>query len=161
MNWLGALLTVISSYFCGSVIAKGETERLNAIDSLLRLLTFMRLRMLCERMPLFKIFSEFDDGFLDSRGFLKLVRSSRSGLNVFWRNALSTLPLDKDVRDELLRFGETLGGLTLDEQISRIDALISFLTERQSALKGALRQRKRSIRSVCLLMGIALAIILL
>ena len=68
MNWLGALLTLASSYFCGIMLANGESERLGAIDSLIRLLTYMRRRMVAERLPLYRIFDGFEDDYLERIG---------------------------------------------------------------------------------------------
>ncbi len=161
MNWLGALLTVIASYICGAMLASGETEKAKAIDSITRLLTYMRRRMLAERLPLYRIFAEFEDGFLEDVGFLECIRSSRRGLETLWQNAVKALPTDKETIEELTHFGESLGALPLDEQIKRIDIVSSFLAEKKAQLNGALRQKMKSIKSVCLLMGIAIAIILL
>lgn len=161
MNWLGALLTVISSYICGVMLANSETEKLRAFDSLIRLLTYMRRRILTERLPLYRIFTEFEDGFLEDIGFLECLRSSRRGLETLWQNAVKLVPIDKEAVNELSHFGESLGALPLDEQIKRIDTVNTFLTEKKAALNGTLYQKRKSIKSVCLLMGIAIAIILL
>lgn len=161
MNWLGALLTVISSYICGVMLANSETEKLRAFDSLIRLLTYMRRRIFTERLPLYRIFAEFEDGFLENIGFLECLRSSRRGLETLWQNAVKLVPIDKEAVNELSHFGESLGALPLDEQIKRIDTVNTFLTEKKAALNGTLYQKRKSIKSVCLLMGIAIAIILL
>ncbi len=161
MNWLGALLTVISSYICGAMLANGESERLIAFDSLIRLLTYMRRRISTERLPLYRIFSDFEDGYLEEIGFLKGLRTSRRGLDLLWQNASKLLHTDSETLDELMHFGESLGALPLDEQIKRIDTLTAFLTEKRVAISGTLQQKRKSIKSVCTLMGIAVAIILL
>ena len=80
MTWLGAALSVCASYFCGVTLAKTESERLMAVDSLLKLLSHMKRRISSERLPLYKIFSDFEDDFLESKGFLHLLRSHRQGL---------------------------------------------------------------------------------
>ena len=161
MNWLGALLTVASSYICGVMLANGEKEKLTAIDSLIRLFDCMRRRISAERLPLYRIFAEFRDTFLERIGFLEVLRSSRHGLERLWENAVATLSTDSETADELLHFGESLGALPLDEQIKRIDAAHAFLNEKRAKISGTLQQKRKSIKSVCLLTGIAIAIILL
>ena len=161
MNWLGALLTLASSYFCGIMLANGESERLGAIDSLIRLLTYMRRRMVAERLPLYRIFDGFEDDYLERIGFLKCLRSSRHGLEVLWKTAIKALPTDKETVAELEHFGESLGALPLDEQIKRIDSLSSFLTEKRVGLNGSLAQKRKSIKALCLLAGALVSIILL
>ncbi len=161
MNWLGAFLTVVSSYICGIMLANGENERLCIIDSLLRLFTYMHRRISAERLPLYRIFVEFTDEYLERIGFLERVRSSRHGLENVWQSAVKLLPTDKEVLDELVRFGESLGILPLDEQIKRIEVTCIFLNEKRAKISGALQQKRKSVKSVCLLMGIAIAIILL
>ena len=161
MIWLGAFLTVVSSYLCGIMLANGESERLWAVESLLRLFTYMHRRISAERLPLYRIFVEFTDEYLERIGFLDRVRSSRHGLESVWQSAVLLLPTDKEVFDELFRFGESLGILPLDEQIKRIDITCIFLNEKRAKISGALQQKRKSVKSVCLLMGIAIAIILL
>lgn len=161
MNWLGALLTLASSYFCGIMLANGEAEMLSAYDSLIHMLEYMRRRMVAERLQLYRIFDGFEDDYLESIGFLKRLRSSRHGLDSLWRSAIEALPTDKETRSELLHFGESLGALPLDEQIKRIDSLSSFLTEKRVGLNGSLAQKRKSIKALCLLTGALVSIILL
>ncbi len=161
MSWVGALMTVCASYVCGAMLAKGESERLEAVDSLLKLLSYMRRRISAERMPLYRIFAEFEDGFLERCGFLEVMRSHRQGPESLWLDAIKTLPTGKELQDELSHFGISLGALSLEEQLKRLDALYLFLSESRESLKGVLAQRQKSIKTVCLLMGLTAAIILL
>lgn len=161
MNWLGALLLVGASYICGIVLAKDEGESLKSIDSLLLLLSYMRRRMSIERVPLYAIFFDFNDSYLESKGFLKIIRSHRDGLPMLWRKAVVTLPSDDEVKRECIYFGDSLGTLSLDEQIARLDALSAFLSEKNNALRISLPNKQKSIKTVCLLLGLMTAIILL
>ncbi len=161
MNWLGAVLTIASAYICGAMLANGESERLWAIDSLIRLFDHMHRRISAERLPLYRIFGEFGDEYLERISFLSRLRERRCGLERVWADAVKTLPTDREVADELVRFGESLGALPLDEQIKRINATSAFLKEKRAVISGSLAQKRKSIKSVCLLMGVAAAIILL
>ncbi len=161
MNWLGALLVVCASYLCGLALAKDEGNGLKTLDSLLLLLSYMRRRMSTERIPLFTIFSDFHDEYLENCGFLDIIRSHRNGLPLLWSEAVSRLHADEEIKREYLHFGESLGGLPLDEQIKRLDALTSFITEKRNELRAGLPDKQKSIKTVSLLLGLMTAIILL
>ena len=161
MNWLGALLLVCASYICGTALAKDEGESLKSIESLLLLLSYMRRRMSTERIPLYAIFLDFKDSYLESKGFLDIIRSHRDGLPMLWSKAIAILPSDDEVKRECIYFGDSLGTLSLDEQIARLDALSAFLTEKSNKLRISLPDKQKSIKTVCLLLGLMTAIILL
>ncbi len=161
MNWLGAMLVVCASYVCGITLAKDEGNSLKTLDSLLNLLSYMRRRMSLERMPLFDIFSDFNDEYLEKIGFLKIIRSHRNGLTALWSDAISTLSIDEETKREYLRFGESLGSLPFDEQIVRLDSLSVFITEKRNELRISLPDKQKSIKTVSLLLGLMTAIILL
>ena len=117
--------------------------------------------MRVERTPLFAIFSDYNDAFLEENGFLDILRSHREGLTGLWNDAIKHLKLEKETERECLRFGESLGQLSLDEQITRLDTLSDFLTERRNELQKSLPDKQKSIKTVCLLLGLVTAIILL
>ncbi len=161
MNWLGALLVVAASYFCGTALARDEGDRLKTLDSLILLLKYMRRRINAERIPLFEIFSGFDDEFLEDNGFLPILRSHRNGMPILWSEAVSKLPTDEETKRELTHFGQSLGGLPMEEQILRLDACVSFLSDSRKSLLSNLPAKQKSIKTVCLLLGVMAAIILL
>lgn len=161
MNWIGALLLVTASYFGGTLVAHREGDRLSALDSLISLLSYMHRRMSAERTPLYELFSDYGDAFLENAGFLPALRAHRNGLPAVWRDALKTLPLDREDRAELTRFGENLGMLTLEEQIKRLDACRELLGESRGKLRETLPAKQKSIRTVALMLGLTAAIILL
>lgn len=161
MNWLGALLVVTASYLCGVSLARDEGNRLKTLDSLISLLSYMRRRMSAERVPLYEIFAEFNDGFLEHNGFLDILRSHRHGIALLWHQAVSILPVDAEIKNELIRFGNSLGILPLDEQLKRLDALISFVSDKRSELRASLPDKQKSIKTICLLLGLMASIILL
>ena len=161
MNWVGALLVIIASYLCGFALAKDEGNGLKTLDSLLSLLTYMRRRMNSERIPLFEIFSGFRDEYLEKCGYLDIIRSHRNGVSSLWNDAVSTLYVDEETKREYMRFGESLGNLPLDEQLARLDSFCEFITEKKNKLKSTLPDKQKSIKTVCLLLGLMTAIILL
>lgn len=161
MNWLGALLLVISAYFCGIKLAHDEGERLKALDSIIDLLEFMHRRMNAERTPLYLLFASFEDEYLESVGFLPVMRSCRSGLTPLWQEAVSKLPLDTESERELLHFGESLGALPLDTQSARLSSCLSALADSRAKLRDTLPAKQKSIKTVSLLFGALAAIILM
>ncbi len=160
MRWIGALLLISTAYLFGSIWSGEEKKRLTTVDSMLSLLKYMKRRMLSERKPLFAIFCEYEDGFLEKTEFLSIMRSNRNS-KLAWSNALQTLTLDEDIRQELLLFGNELGELTLDSQIKRIDAAVAVLEDKRKMLSETLPQKQKSVKTVCLLSGALLAIIML
>lgn len=161
MNWLGAVILVASAYFCGIGIAKNEGEQLKALDSLIKLLDFMRRRMSAERIPLYSVFASFSDSYLEVSDFLPLMRSCRNSPADLWQKGIMALPIEGDARTELLHLGESLGTLPLDQQLKRIDSCVSVLNISRNSLREALPKRQKSIKTVSLLIGALTAIILL
>lgn len=161
MKWLGAVFIVAASYLCGFILARGEGEKARVLDSVISLLKYMRRRISAERAPLYNIFSSFNDARLEEAGFLEIMRSRTDKLNLLWKSALETLYIEGEARQELLRFGEDMGMLSLDEQEKRIDVCLDLLcSERDKSLAG-LPARQKSQKTVCLLIGLLAAILLL
>lgn len=161
MNWVGACAVVLASYYCGVLLAKADGGRLRCVESLIGLMGYMRRRMAGERQPLYRIFSEYSDEYLDESGFLRAVASRNADVSELWIACLPMLDLDEREREELSLFGESLGKLPLDEQIKRLDICISALASSRESLKSTLPAKQKSTRTVCLLFGLLTAIILL
>lgn len=161
MNWIGAFAVVLASYYCGVLLARMDDGRLRCIESLIGLMSYMRRRMVGERQPLYRIFSEYRDDYLDEVGFLEAVASRNADVSKQWRDSVRMLDLDERERDELCLFGESLGRLPLDEQIKRLDICVSALVSWREELKGTLPAKQKSTKTVCLLFGLLTAIILL
>lgn len=161
MKWLGALLIVAASYFCGGFLAHGEKERVQSLESMTALLKYMRRRISAERAPLYNIFASFSDARLEETGFLAIMRSRTGELNSLWKSALETLCLDGEAEAELLRFGEDMGRLPLDEQEKRIDICLDMLYTERDKIRAGLPAKQKSKKTVCVLAGLLAAILLL
>lgn len=160
MKWLGAFLIVAASYFLGNVFSVEEKKKLIAIDSMLSLLKYMHRRMSIERKPLFDIFGEYNDVYLEESGFLMIMQSDRNSKTA-WQSAISTLAIDEETRVELKYYGAELGELPLSEQLFRTETCISFLEDKKKTLQKILPPKQKSLKTVCLLSGLLLAIIML
>lgn len=160
MKWFGALLIIAVSYFIGTAISSEEKKKLICVDSLLTLFKYMKRRMSSERKPLFEIFCEFDDPYLETVGFLDAMRSNRNA-KIVWANALNKLSVDEETLRELKLVGNELGELPLYEQLSRLEACVTFLEEKKKSLQTTLPPKQKSVKTVCLLSGTLLAIIML
>ena len=161
MNWLGAFLVVIASYLCGITLSKDEYDKLNTVESLMDLIAYMKRRMSLERLPLLRIFFEYDGRSKKIDRFLTELRSYNVRIDKAWKNAVLLLSVDENTKKELIRFGESLGLLALDEQIKRLDSISSFLEAKRKELTDSLPARQKSIKAVCTLIGLMTAIILL
>ncbi len=161
MNWLGALLVVVASYLCGITLSRDERDKLKTVESLIDLISYMKRRMSFELVSLPRIFFEYDGLFPKTQPFMTELRSRTDRLNIAWERAVSRLCVEEDTKKELARFGDSLGRLTLDEQIKRLDSLYAFLLDKKKSLADLLPARQKSIKAVCTLIGMMTAIILL
>lgn len=161
MKLVGGLLFVLGAYLLGLKLSKDEEERLLSVDSLIRLLIYMKRKIYSERTPLFIIFSSFRDKYLEECGFLESINRNRALSEGNFEKALSTMPFDSDIKTELSRFFGELGTLPLDDQIKRIDYILSLLSERRDSIKKELPDKQKTIKTICLLAGMLTTIILL
>lgn len=161
MSWLGAALVVLGSYLCGISLSRDESDKLKIIESLADFMAYIKRRMSIELIPLTRIFAEYDGSSDRLDAFLSIIRGQKHTPSFAWQRAVETLCVDESTKKELLRFGESLGRLSLDEQIKRLDTLYLFLIEKRKELADSLPARKKSIKAVCTLIGMITAIILL
>ena len=161
MSWIGAALIVACGYFFGIKISSAQGEQLKTVNSLVLMLEYMERRMDSARCPLYIVFSEYKDDHLESIGFLTALRACRDELPHRWENAVLSLTLDEDIKNELLYFGKELGRLPLAEQEKRIAAALGFLKQKGRELGESLPKKQKSTRAVALLIGMMTAIILL
>lgn len=159
MNWIGALLVVSASYYCGVLVAENEKKRLAEVELIISLLSYMRRRMSVERMSLYRIFESYRAQ--NESEFLKILTSNAGEASLLWKSAVPHLDIDADLKHELLIFGESLGKLPLDEQIKRLDSCTDVLIKGKDRLKSELPARQKSRKTICLLFGLMTAIILL
>ncbi len=160
MKWVGAILIISVCYSIGMILAKSESDKARAIDSLSSLLAYMKRRISAERMPTFDIFSSFSDGFLEERGFLTILRSHRYDAANLWIDASETIPVSGETKTELIRFGAELGSLPLGEQLKRIDSFKELLEAERASLRESLPKKQKSLKAFWLLSGLLTAIIL-
>ena len=160
MRIFGALLIIAACYSTGVSLSKNESDKARAIDSLLKLLSYMKRRISAERTPIFDIFSSFSDDFLEKRGFLPILRSHRFESGNLWDTAVGTIPVNTETKSELMHFGMDLGLLNLDEQLRRIESCTDFLNAERTRLRESLPKKQKSIKSFWLLSGVLAVIIL-
>ena len=160
MKWFGAFLIIAVSYFIGNVLSSEEKKKLICVDSLLSLFKYMKRRMSSERKPLFEIFCEFNEPYLETIGFMDEMRSNRNA-KIVWGSALERLSVDEETMRELKLVGNELGELPLFEQLSRLDNCVLFLEEKKKNLQKTLPPKQKSVKTVCLLSGALVAIITL
>ncbi len=161
MNWMGAFVLVMSSYFIGIKLSQKEGEGMKALESIISLLRYMKRRMTAENQSLLNIFSSYKDEYLSNCGFLNKLCKSQSSFPILWRDAVSLLPLSENAKRELFHFSRDLGKLPLEEQILRIDSCCEALSKELSEIRIALPKKQKSIKTVCSLFGLLTAIILL
>lgn len=161
MKWIGALILICTSYFCGRSLASQEGREIEALDSLIGFLKYLRRRIFSERIPLSELFSSYEDEFLEKTGFLSQLRASGRDINLKWQKGVSGLSLSRETEKELLRFGKELGSISLGEQIKRLDSVVELLESQKDSLSASVGARQKTVKTVCLLCGLLTAIILI
>ncbi len=161
MSLAGALILVLSAYFLGRALALREGEVLKGLDAVINMLNFVYRRMETEGTPLYLLFEKYKDDYLETLGFLPLLRAHGNLASRFWGEAVGLLPLTADAKNELLHFGETLGTLDLESQLKRINACIGFLRQERETLRISVPLKQKSIKTVAFLFGALTAIVLL
>ncbi len=161
MKWIGAFILVSVSFFFGQTLSNQEGKKLVAICSLLDFFGYLKRRINSERKPLFQIISEYEDKYLENIGFLKEIRENPRGISQRFQRAIGYLPLTDETNRELSRFGKELGILGFKEQINRIDGIIDFLETEKEKLSKDLPSKQKSIKTICLLFGLLVSIVLL
>ncbi|MBR5277711.1 MAG: hypothetical protein IKU23_00435 [Clostridia bacterium] len=161
MSLLGALLLTAGAYFGGIIIARSFAEELYAIDGVLELLDYMQTRIESLKTPLYQLFCDCAQPYLESVGFLPMLRSSPAQINSLWQSATELLPLSQAVKKELLLLGESLGDLPLEEQQKRISLCINSLKSQQKNIASSLPKRQKGVRTTALLIGAVISILLI
>lgn len=161
MRWVGAIILIAASYTCGSVLANIQSDELKTVDSVIRFLTYMRRRMYSERAELFEVFQSFKDEHLENLGFLSALCSCRNDFSQNWGMALDLLSMDQESKNELVILGESLGKLNLNEQLKRLDVCINALESSKQKIEKAIPIKQKTTKTIWLLSGTLIAIILL
>ncbi len=161
MNLAGAIILVLSAYLCGRAIAMQETEKLKALDSVIKMLHFIYRRMETEGAPLYLLFDKYNDDYLETSGFLSMLRTHGNLASKFWNQAVYLLPLTNESEAELLHLGETLGNLDLEAQLKQIRSCLSLLEQEKEKLRTSIPLKQKSIKTVAFLFGALTAIVLI
>lgn len=160
MNFAGAILLTFGAYFVGVILAKNEGDKLKSLEALADFLEFTKQRITLLQTPLYRVFTDYENEFLEDMGFLPLLRSNRNGIKQSWVSATDLLVLDDHVKKELMILGRDLGELPLEEQEKRIAVCLQTVNAKKEAMEGELPKKQKSIRTVALLVGAMTAILL-
>ena len=161
MTIIGALLLTTGVYLGGVLLAKSFAEELLAVNGILELLDFMGLRISTLRTPLYDLFCDCANPYLESLGFLPLIRANRNQLQKQWAEAVEILPVNDNAKKELLLLGKDLGVLPLEEQQKRLEICINGLKKQKEEIALALPKKQKSVRTTALLAGAIISILLI
>ncbi len=161
MSFLGALLLTAGAYFGGILIARSFAEELYAINGVLELLNFMSQRIQSLKTPLYQLFCDCAEPYLESVGFLPMLRSSPAQTNALWQSAIELLPLNAGIKKELSVLGRDLGNLPLEEQQKRLELCINSLKTQKQIIADSLPKRQKGVRTTALLAGAVISILLI
>lgn len=160
LKFFGSLLLTLSFFLFGVSLAAWSKTECKTLSALLRVLRSLRDRLLWQRCPLDRFFSECAEPELQKHGFFDLLLSARD-IETGWKTAVLALPLPAEARPELLSLGETLGKTALSPQTDALSFCIAGC-ERVLADASAKEQKQRkSTAAIWTLLGVLLSLLLL
>lgn len=161
MKFIGAMLLVACAFFIGDRLAKREKLCLEQVSACKKFLVWLETRIRLTDSDLPKLFSLYRDKTLSDCGFLPSLNGSGRNIPEIWGSALSLLSLPEQTQEELRLLGNELGRLPRAEQQKRFALCISSLEQTESELRARTPGKAKSIKTVCALIGLLAAIILI
>ncbi len=161
MKWLGAILLIGAAYWGGTLLAREEEKKLCCLEAVSDFLSYIKRRISGDRAPLYELYTSFDNPLLENLGFLPILRSHRKTDSKIWREAVEVLPVSASAKKELLLLGNRLGLLNLPQQERAIELCREAIAEELKKEKDALPVKQKTIKTLFLLFGSLLAILLL
>ena len=143
---LGILIIAASTAAFGISFALSLRQEYRAFSSLLRLARLIRERIACFRQPLGEIYAEYDDPFLQSCGFLAVLR--KEGLLLALQKRGTALGLRRELLSLVTEFGQGLGERFANEQLRHCDRCLARMEEALTSLEKELPARTRLVRTL-------------
>lgn len=136
---VGALLFLMAAFLWGRERGKREAQTLYLAEGLYSLADYTQARINSFRTPLFRIFNDFSNGFLEECGFIKSLREE--GIVFAVGSIADELP--DEVREDVLSFAAGLGGGYCEEQVELCrytkERLLCFIENAKNTLPARLR----------------------
>lgn len=158
---IATALIITAGYFFGVIYGDIKKRSINELNGMLKLLIYMKSKISYTRTAIHEIIFTFEDKSLDECGFLKCFNDSdRESAGNAWQRACSTLSVSEKIKNELCALGGNLGLLDAENQINQISLCESFLLDEKTEIEKFFVKRQKSYKSLGVLAGAMLAIIL-
>lgn len=162
-------IIVVASIVMGNVVVRSADQKMAALTSLANCMKAMKNCLVFQKMTLFEALKHCDKIGMDGLfGKMAEIMRDSPGANLFQvcRMALNeenetVALLDEKARQALMNFIVTAGAASIPQMI--IDAYGEFTKELNQIVQGMKDQqmkKARAIRSLCMLGGITIAIVL-
>ncbi len=160
MRLIGGLLTVTAFFLIGTASAREIRTELRVLEAMLAFLRELSRKLMWSRAPLQTLFEAYREPFLESVGFLPVLRQADpKQYGTVWQSALSCLPLSEEPLRALDELGQSLGRVSLETQKEQLMLCISALEESHAALKAKAKDKQRSAVSLWTLSGLLIALL--
>ena len=128
-------------------------------ESMIRLISFIRSKVLYYKTELSEIYREFSDPFLDSTGFTKTLLEE--GFQKAFSDSGARYGLSQNTRKIIADFAENLGKISVEEQIISCDLAIESLNDHCIRQKERFPGQKKLYISLGALTGALIVILLI
>lgn len=152
---VGALIVIIASVGVGYVMSDSLGTRLRSVEALARFVDHISVNIDMYKTPLCEIYDSFDDKYLASRGFTACLDRG------IYAAAESAGLLRGDEEAELIKvFGEKIGGGGADDMVKLCSYTSSRLMSIADKLRKELPEKQKVYRTISVLAGISVVIML-
>lgn len=164
MSLIKPLLAVIlgaSGWIFGSMLAEKERKGFYQTVGIVELLKAMKTHITYSRTEIYGVFESFHNKYLDECGFTKCFENCNiMPVNQVWHESVEKLDVCEKVKNELLMFGSNLGSLDCLSQLNYLDSCIEFLQAHLRDTEEKSGRKVKNMRTLGLLCGLAIGIIL-
>ena len=155
---IGAAFIMLCCYLVSFFISSRAKREIAELEAFILLINRIRTDIACFSRPLYEIYTSFEADALERSGFLKMLREL--GLNEALKMSENRLTLHGDDLDVIKQFAAVIGKSYRDEEIKTCDYYISQLSERYKMHYDEFPKKNKLNRSLCVMFGVSLIIIL-
>lgn len=163
MELVGAVMICASCFFLGMLAAQSEKQTCDRLAALLRLVIHIKNTISVTRIPLGEVFDKYTDPVLTACGFLGLMKNPNLtyDYSVRWQRGIQLMLLPPEVGLAAMTVGKALGHLDLKTQLEQLTYLENIISEALKEQKRTLEGKQKVYKSVSLLVGVVVSILLL
>ena len=155
----GLIIILAASVAAAYISSRSCRSRLAANEGILDLVRFIKARIMYYNDPLDKIYNDFENSELDSRGFITELRSEGFSEALISSDTIGCF--DDTVLAKLGDFTKKLGMTSAEEQVSNCDLCIVFLENEVEKMRAELPKKARMYSSLCVIAGLGAVLLLI